>query len=181
MLRGYLSLVLHAHLPYIRHPEKENYLEEKWFFEALTETYIPLIRIFDGLLDDGVDFRVTVSLSPPLISMMADDLLRKRYLMHLDQIIELAGRETERTAGTEFEGTAHMYLERFREIRDIFVNRYGTNLLQAFRKFREKGCVELITSCATHGFLPLMNRKESIRAQVAVAVDLFTRHFRQPA
>lgn len=180
MLRGYLSLVLHAHLPYIRHPEKENYLEEKWFFEALTETYIPLIRIFDGLLDDGVDFRVTVSLSPPLISMMADDLLRKRYLMHLDQIIELAGRETERTAGTEFEGTAHMYLERFREIRDIFVNRYGTNLLQAFRKFREKGCVELITSCATHGFLPLMKRKESIRAQVAVAVDLFTRHFGSP-
>ncbi|WP_418790595.1 1,4-alpha-glucan branching protein domain-containing protein [Phosphitispora sp. TUW77] len=177
MLKGYLALVLHAHLPYIRHPEKENFLEEKWFFEALTETYIPLIGIFDNLLKDGVDFRVTVSLSPPLISMMADDLLRKRYLMHLNKLIELAYRETERTAGTEFASTAWMYLERFDKIRDIFVNRYGTNLLQAFRKYREKGCVELITSCATHGFLPLMKKKESIRAQVAVAADLFTRQF----
>lgn len=177
MVKGYLALVLHAHLPYVRHPERSNYLEEKWFFEALNETYIPLIKIFDSLVNDGVDFRITVSLSPPLISMMTDDLLKQRYLSHLDKLIELAGKELERTKGTEFAKVARMYYDRFKEIREIFVNRYRMDLIQAFKKFREMGRVELITCCATHGYLPLMLKPESIKAQVAVAVDLFTRHF----
>ena len=41
---GYWCPVLHAHLPYVRHPEYPDFLEEDWFFEALTETYVPLVR-----------------------------------------------------------------------------------------------------------------------------------------
>jgi len=37
MAQGYLALVLHAHLPFVRHPEHERFLEEDWFFEAMTE------------------------------------------------------------------------------------------------------------------------------------------------
>lgn len=180
MVKGYIALVLHAHLPYVRHPERESFLEENWFFEALTETYIPLIKVFDSLLADGVDFKITLSLSPPLISMMSDDLLKQRYLRHLEKLIQLAEKETERTRGTEFETVSGMYLDRFREIKDIFVNRYGMNIIRAFARYREKGNVELITCCATHGYLPLMVRKESIKAQVAAAVNLFTRHFGSP-
>jgi len=36
--KGFLCLVLHAHLPYVRHPEYENFLEEDWFFEVLFES-----------------------------------------------------------------------------------------------------------------------------------------------
>jgi len=50
---GYWCPVLHAHLPYVRHPEHPEFLEEDWFFEALTETYVPLVRVLDGLLRDG--------------------------------------------------------------------------------------------------------------------------------
>lgn len=180
MAKGYLALVLHAHLPYVRHPEKENFLEENWFFEALTETYIPLVEVFDNLLNDGVDFRITVSLSPPLIAMMSDELLLKRYQKHLNKLIDLAGKEVLRTKGTEFEGLALMYLNKFEDIRKVFFTHYKMNLLDAFRKFRDSGKVELITSCATHGYLPLMIKKESIKAQVSVAVDLFTRCFGSP-
>ena len=180
MAKGYLALVLHAHLPFVRHPEKDSYLEENWFFEALTETYVPLVGVFDGLLSDGVDFRVTISLSPPLISMMADHLLQQRYLRHLNKLIDLAGKEVERTQGTEFHSIARMYFDRFTEVKEIMANRYGMNILTAFKNFRDAGRVELITSCATHGFLPLMVKKESIKAQVAVAADLFTRHFGSP-
>ena len=42
-------------------------------------------------------YRVTVSLSAPLISMLTDDLLKERYAAHLDDLIELAGKELERT------------------------------------------------------------------------------------
>ena len=59
MARGYLSIVLHAHLPFVRHPEYESFLEETWLFEAITDTYIPLLRDFEALAADGVPFRLT--------------------------------------------------------------------------------------------------------------------------
>ena len=81
---GYWCPVLHAHLPYVRHPEYPAFLEEDWFFEALTETYVPIVRVLDGLLNDGVEYRLTMTLSPPLVSMMTDELLVDRYHRHLD-------------------------------------------------------------------------------------------------
>lgn len=180
MEKGYLALVLHAHLPYVRHPEKTSSLEENWFFEALTETYIPLINVLDMLIHDGVDFNITISLSPTLISMMSDMLLVNRYERRLEQLIELANREIARTRATKFESLARMYLDRIVKVKNILVKHYDRQILNAFRQFRDRGTVELITSCATHGYLPLMISKESVRAQVGVAVDLFTRHFGSP-
>src|SRR4030043_170774 len=98
MEKGYLALVLHAHLPFVRHPEHENFLEEDWLYEAITETYIPLIWVFEKLVEDRVDFRLTMSLTPTLISMLCDSLLQERYLKHINKLIELAHREIERTA-----------------------------------------------------------------------------------
>ncbi|MFI4942479.1 MAG: hypothetical protein ACHP85_04390, partial [Burkholderiales bacterium] len=95
---GYWCPVLHAHLPYVRHPEYPAFLEEDWLFEALNETYVPIVRVLDGLLRDGVDYRLTMTLSPPLVSMMTDELLIRRYLGHLDSLIELSRREIERTS-----------------------------------------------------------------------------------
>ena len=54
-MQGYLSLVLHAHLPFVRHPEHEKFLEESWLFEAITETYVPLIQMLEGWRRDGMD------------------------------------------------------------------------------------------------------------------------------
>src|SRR5712691_1206187 len=97
MNRGYLSFVLHAHLPFVRHPEHEDFLEEDWLYEAITETYIPLLWVLEGLVRDDIDFRLTMSLTPPLISMLNDDLLQRRYTRHLDLLCELAEKEVERT------------------------------------------------------------------------------------
>jgi predicted glycosyl hydrolase (DUF1957 family) len=61
---------LHAPLPFIRHPEYPDFLEEDWFFEALTETYIPILDFSERLLSENVHFRYTINLSPTLVSMM---------------------------------------------------------------------------------------------------------------
>lgn len=98
MTKGYLTLILHAHLPYVRHPEYEQFLEEKWFYEAVTETYLPLLWTFEKLAEDGVDYRVTINLSPTLISMFNDGLLRQRYVKHLEKLMELADKEVHRTS-----------------------------------------------------------------------------------
>ena len=92
MAKGYLALVLHAHLPFVRHPEDPTVMEERWLYEAITGTYLPLVQVFEGLHADGVPYRITVSLSAPLIAMLTDDLLKERYAKHLDELIELAGR-----------------------------------------------------------------------------------------
>lgn len=178
MIKGYLCFVLHAHLPYVRHPEYEHFLEERWFYEAITETYVPLIDIFDELVQENIPFRLTFSVSPPLISMLSDSLLQERYIRHLNKLIELVEKETERTAGSVFHPVAIMYRDRLYRIRHIFIDKYQCNLINAFRKFQHLGRLELITSAATHGFLPLlMTQPEVVRAQVGMAVDLFTKYF----
>ena len=75
--KGYVSFVLHAHLPFIHHPESDDYLEESWLYEAISETYIPLLTNFQKLVDEGVDFRITMSMTPPLLSMLDNKLLQK--------------------------------------------------------------------------------------------------------
>ena len=178
MTRGYLALVLHAHLPYVRHPEHEHFLEEQWFFEAMTGTYIPLVHVFEGLRRDGVDFRLTVSLSPPLVAMMRDALLLGRYARQLDRLAELGDHEVDRTRGDgTFHPLAHMYRDRVGAIRDTF-RRYEGNIPRALRGFQDAGQLEIITCNATHMFLPLADRNWAVcHAQIELAAREHERHF----
>jgi 1,4-alpha-glucan branching enzyme len=177
--KGYLTLVLHAHLPYVRHPEHECFLEENWFYEAITETYIPLVQVFENLVKDGIPFRLTMSFSPPLVSMFTDSLLQDRYVRSLERLIELAEREVERTRWQpEFHHLARMYLHKFTKARHLFVEKYNRNLVGAFKRFQDSGNLEIITSGATHGFLPLMDiYPEAVRAQIQIGVENHRRHF----
>lgn len=180
MPKGYLAIVLHAHLPFIRHPEFADFLEEDWLFEAITETYIPLIKMLDGLVRDKVDYKLTISLSPTLMSMLMDGHLQSKYLKHLDSLIELSAKEIDRTKWEgPFNKLAHMYHSMFWEARRIFADEYKCNLVNAFKRFQDLGGLEVITCCATHGYLPLMEveRQASVRAQVKVAADMYRKIF----
>jgi 1,4-alpha-glucan branching enzyme len=109
--RGDLVLVLHAHLPFVRHPEHRYHLEENWLYEATAATYLPLLEVFRGLQRDNVPFRVTMSMSPPLCSMLRDDLLKTRCAAYLDRLLQLGEQELRRTAGDEaFQRLARFYL-----------------------------------------------------------------------
>src|SRR3954453_1294023 len=120
-MTGYLSLVLHAHLPIVRHPEHEEFLEEDWFFEALTECYIPLLAMMERLVEEAVPFRLTMTVTPTLAAMLRDELLRERYLRHLDRSIALAEREIDRNRQDERRrNLAQFYLDHFRASRERF-------------------------------------------------------------
>jgi len=171
MEKGYFSLILHGHLPFVRHPEHENFLEESWFYEAITETYVPLISVFEKLAEEKIHFRVTMTLSPTLLSMFLDPLLQDRYVKHIHRLIELANKEVERTRfDGPFNNLARMYLANFTRARDVFL-RYGKNLVTPFKQLQEQGYLEIISCGATHGFFPLLGNQTAIRAQVKVAVD----------
>ncbi len=174
---GYFSLVLHAHLPFVRHPEHDDFLEEDWLYEAISETYIPLLEVFEGLIDDGIPLRVSMSITPTLASMLADPLLQSRYLRRINQLIELAEREVQRTRWLpDFQHTARMYLARFQACRSFFEDRWRCNLLEAFRQLADASDLELLTCAATHGFLPLLSvNPAAVRAQLQVAVQTHRR------
>lgn len=179
--KGYLALVLHSHLPFVRHPEHDQFLEEDWLYEAITETYIPIINCFDGLVNDGIDFRMTMSLTPTLIAMLTDPLLQQRYVRHINKLIELSEKEIVRTQNQpEFNPLAHMYRDMFRNALFVFERKYGRNLVAAFKKFQDLGKLEIITCAATHGFLPLMENQNAVRAQIMVAVEHHKKHLGRP-
>jgi 1,4-alpha-glucan branching enzyme len=179
MPKGYLFLVLHAHLHYVRHPEYDRFLEERWFFEAVTETYIPLIKFLDRLRAENVPVKLTLSISPPLANMMEDSLLQQRCLRHLDLSLQLAERECERTrAWQDVHFLAQMYRRLFSEARQTFVERCGMRLVSAFKEHVAAGDLELITCAGTHGYLPLLSSEPAtVRAQIHSAMREHERIF----
>ena len=172
-------IMLHAHLPYIRYPEHENFLEENWLYETMTETYIPLINILGNLVDDNVDFRLSLSLSPPLIEMLSDDLLMNRYQKYLCKLIELSEKEIYRNRkDSRLKDLANMYQRRFLRTRHLFENVYRRDLVSAFRGLMESGRVEIATSSATHAYLPaLMTGTAAVKVQIQLAVAHFRKFF----
>jgi len=177
MVKGYLCLVLHAHLPFVRHPEFEDFLEEDWFYEALTETYIPLLLMMERLEREGLNFRLTMSITPPLAGMLTDPLLRERYKKYLLNLETLTEKETSRTKNMPLFGrTLELYRERFSACRKIYAH-YGGNILNGFKYFQDSGSLEIITCAGTHGFLPLMDNRKSQRAQVRIAVSDYLMKF----
>jgi 1,4-alpha-glucan branching enzyme len=176
-----LALILHAHLPFVRHPEHEHFLEEEWFFEAITESYIPLLRMMQRLVDDSVPFKLTISLTPTLCAMLQDPLLRDRYVQHLDLLIDLAAREQKRNRKhPQLRELADFYSKMFREIRAFFVDECRHDLLEVFRNLRETGALEIIASAATHGSLPILQQQapQAARAQILIGRDVYVDLFR---
>src|SRR5438874_12925746 len=126
MPSGFLALILHAHLPFVRHPDHEYFLEEDWLFEAITETYIPLLQMMRRLVNDDVPFKLTMSVTPTLCAMLQDDLLRERYVWHVDLLIDLAARERKRSRNQpELAELAKFYFELFSASRRFFVNEWN--------------------------------------------------------
>ncbi len=178
-MNGYLCLVLHAHLPFVRHPEHDDFLEEDWLFEAISETYLPLLELCERLLEEEIPYRLTLSITPTLAAMLEDPLLRERYVRHVARLCELCELEVDRTRWLpEFHGLALRYRDLYNRCRDAYVNRHRCDLLAAFARLQEAGAVEIITCGATHGFLPLMLRNRNLwRAQVLTAASEHERHF----
>jgi 1,4-alpha-glucan branching enzyme len=175
--RGYVALVLHAHLPFVRHPEHDDFLEEDWLFEAITETYVPLLQAFFRLRDEGVPFSVTLSITPPLAAMLDDPLLRARYRRHLSRLLALADSEVRGNHPDSRIGRlARHYQDRFRGV-EAFVDGWGGDLLAAFRELQNDGRLEILACNATHGFLPLMSGPPARRAQVHAGAAAYARAF----
>jgi 1,4-alpha-glucan branching enzyme len=181
--RGIISLVLNAHLPFVRDFQNSDDLflsvEEDWFFESLSETYLPLLGFFDRLDADHIPFRIRLSVSPLLCQMLEDQYLLRKYLAYTDRQIEFGRKEMERTSGQpELSRLAKYYLDLTVERRIAFTERYEGNVLKVFDYYQRKGKIEILGTSATYAYLPfLCPFSESIQAQLETALACYRQIF----
>jgi len=154
-LPGQLALVLHAHLPFVRHPEHPRHLEEHWLFEAITDVYLPLLELLRGAAARGSRFRLTLSLSPTLLGMLADPCWMARYRDCLDRLGRLTKRLTEDSRlDPAHRSPARFYRRRLDHLRAFYLDRLDGDPITTFAALADNGLVELMTKAATPDYTP---------------------------
>ncbi len=175
---GYFALILHSHLPFVlghgRWPHGSD-----WLSEVTVGCYLPLLDAFSHLVEAGHSPHATINISPVLAEQLAapafkhelEEFLRTRIAAAQDNGAEFAGqgRQDLTDGAHNWEGYYRRRLEQF--------ERLNGDLPGAFRKLAAGGHIHLITCAATHGYLPLLLREESIALQLRVAVAAHRRHF----
>src|SRR6184192_410947 len=100
MALGTLCIVLHGHLPYVlRHGSYPH--GEAWLYEAVAETYLPLLETIAELAEHRVHPGLTVGLSPVLLEQLASDYFKTGFVAYLNERIAHATddlREFEKSA-----------------------------------------------------------------------------------
>lgn len=173
MKQGYFTFVLHSHLPYVRKAGRWPHGEEM-IHEAFAETYIPLLNALFDLKREGVEPRLTIGLTPILLEQIADADVREHFELYLQEEIEVARADVERfdrQGEQRLKEVAEFHVRWYRQIKDAYEHRYGRDVVGAFRRLREDGNLDVITSAATHGYLPLFERDSSIYGQLKVGVE----------
>jgi len=182
--QGAFTFVLHSHLPYARKAGRWPHGEE-WVHEAAASTYLPLLSSLHDLAAEGVRYRLTISVTPVLAEQLADADVLSNFDEYIAGLCERAATDVarfDRSGEHARAAIARFLLGRFTWVRDQFRHRFGRDLIAALRWLQDNGYVELATSAATHGYLPLFERDSSIYAQVRSGVRTYERHFgRKPA
>jgi 1,4-alpha-glucan branching enzyme len=178
---GLFNFVLNAHLPYVRHPlNSKDFMEERWLFQSIIESYLPLLRVFKQLDEDKIPFRCTIAFSPTLICMLNDADLQEKCLRYIVDCLILAEKELERTKDNRLEHqTALLYHENLSQALNQF-EQYQGDILKEFITLRDSGHCEFIASAATFAFLPLYQQHQNaVRAQIGLAVRQFMHTFNE--
>ena len=178
---GFLSFTLHAHLPYVvNHGTWPHGME--WLHEAAAETYLPLLRVLGRLEKDGIRLNCNLSLSPILLEQLTHPVFIAEFPKYVTRKI-VAAREDEaffiQSGEAHYAETARFWYRFFTDALHDFEALNG-NIVAGFKRFHDAGMIEIITCCATHGYLPLLGTDESVRAQIRTAVQTHTRHIGQP-
>ena len=210
---GAFTFVLHSHMPYARLAGRWPHGEE-WIHEAISETYVPLLNALYDLAEEGVQYQITIGLTPILAEQLADPDILDHFDAYLDEKIEAARADIprfrgetrrsqpvnitaelaaeqaleeearrEETVPTPGEADPHMaylaewYLAWYEHVKRTFDQRFGRDLIGAFRRLQDEGYIEITTSAATHGYLPLLGTDSAIYGQIRAGISSYERLF----
>lgn len=169
--RGAVAFVLHAHLPWLREGGDAITLEERWFFEALWESYLPLIGVLRRLeaLKPSAPV-LTFSVSPTLIAMLRDPSLAERLDRYAEELRDGFARVVADRPDLEVAVGSHQ--ERLAAAHALFI-KLGGDVVKELARLAEANVIELATTSATHAFLPGLRTAESVRGQIRMGMRYF--------
>ncbi len=171
-------LTLHSHLPYVLNHGRWPHGSD-WLCEATLDTYLPLLEVLQQLGAESVPAPVTIGITPVLANQLASPEFVKEMEAFFDQRLTTCAEAPASLGATGDRALlplAEFWRERFLRLRRRF-HEAGGDLVGAFRSLEAAGRLEIIGSAATHGFLPLLARDESIRLQLAVGTAEHRRLF----
>ncbi len=174
---GAFALVLHSHLPYVLTHDR---LEEEWLFEAVAESYLPLLQVFTHFSLRRISPKVTIGLTPVLLEQLADPHFATRFLAYVEQKVQAACEDQRvftRRNDSHLARLAGLWSEFYRRTAAFFVGDLSSNIIGALRRLQKQGEVEILTSAATHAYLPLLALDSSVRAQIEIGTASYRRHF----
>ena len=183
---GSFVFMLHSHLPYYRKAGMWPFGEEN-LYECMAETYIPILNAVSELYEEGIKAKITLGITPILAEQLNDEHLKEGFIKYLDSRIEAVSKDLDRYPNPTVAHSQHLkylagfYFDWFTKIKNSFVNKYGKDLIGAFAKYQDLGCVEITTSGATHGFSPLLATDANLNAQFKVGSDTTKRLFGKKA
>ncbi len=177
--KTYLHILLNLHLPYVSPLEAHDSIEKNWLFSAISETYLPLLRALNRLKKKSVDFKLSLVLSPTLITMLDDHLWQIGYIEHLQAKLKLIAKEKNRLKGdAERSNVLQHYKKHYQDNLNDFTDLYRNNILQGFKELHETDHLELSTTCATHCILPLFDGYPRLQKfQIKLGIDIFEKYF----
>ena len=171
MAIGGLTITLHGHLPYVlRHGVWPH--GEDWLYEAAAETYLPLLGMIGHCVLHRVPPRFVLGLTPVLLEQLDHGLFKQGFEHYLADRIDRAGQDR---ADFERGGNGHLaylagrWVETFERLGAQFAE-IGRDIPAAYARHAQAGHIQLLTSAATHAYLPLLYEDSSIRAQVRAGV-----------
>lgn len=175
MVRGYFTFVLHTHIPYVRKHGKWPFGEE-WIFEAISETYIPLLMEFERLKKKGVKFQLVIGVTPILAEQLADEYIKKGFEEYMERKLKAMREDLEKYEDKKLKHAISYMLDYFTRVYEYWKSING-NILGALKQLQDEGYIEIITSGATHGYLPLLERDEAIKGQIVNGILTYEKYF----
>ncbi|MBM2831281.1 MAG: hypothetical protein HW414_333 [Dehalococcoidia bacterium] len=182
MKKGAFTFVLHSHIPYCRKAGQWPHGEE-WLHESLSESYLPLLNALYDLRDEGCPFKLTLGLTPVLVEQIADPLILDHFRTFVADKIDRAHSDISRFKKLQqphLVNLAGFYLNYYQGVLRSFEERFQGDLVGAFKRLQNEGHLEILTSAATHGYLPLLERDSSIYGQLKVGAEAYQHHFGRP-
>ncbi|MCR5495533.1 MAG: DUF1957 domain-containing protein [Treponema sp.] len=176
-----LVFVLNATQEYIRHTGEnaEKYASvSNYLFDAISETYLPLLKMLENLEKDNVSFKLSLVLTPVLCTLLEDKEIQSQYLAWLDKKVEFGQKEIQRTSGNPaLQAICKNTFEKYQKDKELFES-YNCRLVRKFYEFKKKGLVEFLATCGTDIFMPFYHDMEEVMsAQVESGILSFRNFF----
>ncbi|MEJ5286262.1 MAG: Glycogen branching enzyme, GH-57-type, archaeal [Candidatus Kapaibacterium sp.] len=184
MQSGSYVLILHTHLPWVIHHGTYPHGVD-WLNEAVAECYIPLLNVFNDLLNEGILPKVSIDISPVLCEQLEHPDFPAIFENYCKSKIELAQRDEKNFTDWGYH-PHHIYLTKYwqnwySERLNDFNHKYSKSIIKALKALQDIGAIEVFTCAATHGYLPLLGDDKSIECQIKLAVENYKKHFgREP-